>query len=286
MYHYSWFFLIPGVEHGEVLHALESLPGHQHAELANAHVIPAAWTVVLLLTLLAVMARSGLNAARAKGGVEQYVPADNASARNLMEIAVESLLGLAETVIGRRDIAIRYFPLLGTLFFYVLFSNLMGLVPGFLPPTSSISNNFAMAIVVFLVFNYAGFKENGLGYLKHIAGPVWWLAPVIFVLEGFSILVRPVTLSLRLYMNMFADHLLLGVFSDLVAYVIPAAFVGLGLFVCFVQAFIFTLLPTVYIALSTAHEGHDEHGSHDHAGHGHGGHDHGGHEHGGHAHAH
>lgn len=276
MYHWSWFFLIPGVEHGEVLHALESLPGHQHAELASAHAIPAAWTVVLLLTVLALLARSGLNAARAQGGTAQYIPADNASARNLMEIGVESLLGLAETVMGRRDLAIKYFPLLGTLFFYVLFSNLMGLIPGFLPPTSSISNNFAMALVVFVVFNYAGFKENGLGYLKHIAGPVWWLAPVIFVLEGFSILVRPVTLSLRLYMNMFADHLLLGVFSDLIAYVVPAAFVGLGLFVCFVQAFIFTLLPTVYIALSAAHEDHGDHGhGHEHgAGHGHAAHAH------------
>lgn len=262
MYHYSWFFLIPGVEDGAVLHGLESLPGHVHAELASAHAIPAAWTVFLLLTLLALAARSGLNSARARGGTAQYIPGDSASPRNIMEIAIESLLGLTETVIGRRDLAVKYFPLLGTLFFYVLFSNLMGLIPGFLPPTASISNNFAMSLVVFLVFNYAGFKENGMGYLKHIAGPVWWLAPVIFVLEGFSLFVRPVTLSLRLYINMFADHLLLGVFSDLVSYVLPMAFVGLGLFVCCVQAFIFTLLPTVYIALSTAHEGHDDHGGH------------------------
>ena len=130
-------------------------------------------------------------------------------------------------------------------------------MPGFLPPTASISNNFAMAIVVFLVFNYAGLKEDWKGYLGHIAGPVAALAPVLFVLESFSILLRPLTLSVRLYVNMFADHLLLGVATNIFDYVLPAALVGLGVFVSVVQAFIFMLLTVVYMSLALPH--HDPH---------------------------
>ena len=273
MYHFSWFFLIPGVEHGEVLHALESLPGHAHGELANAHVIPAAWTVFVILTIVALAARSGLNAARAKGGVEQYIPADNLGARNVMEILTSGLFNFCENIIGRRDLTMKYFPLLGGIFLYVFFSNFLGVIPGFLPPTSSISNNFAMALVVFLVFNYAGLKENGFNYIKHLAGPMPALAILIFPVEVLSLVLRPVTLSVRLYINMFADHLLLGVSSDLVPLIVPAGFVGLGMFVSMVQAFVFTLLTTIYIALSVAHEDHgdahaDDHGhghDHDHA---------------------
>ncbi|MCB9764708.1 MAG: F0F1 ATP synthase subunit A [Alphaproteobacteria bacterium] len=253
MYHYSWFFLLPGIEDGSAIESFLMV----HEEAAGAHAIPAAWFVVLILLVFSLAARSGLASARAQGGTLQYVPAANLGPRNVMELLIEGILNFAANVLNDRDLAVRYFPLFGTLFIYILFSNLLGLIPGFLPPTSSMSNNFAMAAVVFVVFNYAGFKEVGLGYLKHIAGPVAVLMPVLFVLESFSILVRPLTLAVRLYINMFVDHLLLGVATEIIPLVIPSALVGLGVFVSFVQAFIFMLLAVVYVALSVAHD--DDH---------------------------
>jgi len=259
MYNYSWFWLIPGVEHGEFLEAIhEHLPAWAvvHAETASAHAVPAAWAVVLICCLFAFVARAGLNSARAKGGIEQYVPAAGFSPRNMMEILLGAIWNFAAETLNSRDVATRYFPVFAAVFIYVLISNLMGLVPGFLPPTGSVSTNFAVALVVFLVFNWAGFKEAGFGYVKHMAGPVWWLAFFIFPVELFSMLIRPLTLAVRLYINMFADHLLLGVSTEMIAYVLPAAFVGLGSFVSFVQAFVFMLLTVVYVTLSVGDGDH------------------------------
>lgn len=273
MYHYSWFFLIPGIADGSAFKSLIATEG----ELHNAHVIPAAWFITLIILVISLMTNSALKAARARGGVEQYVPESKLSVRNVMELIVESVLGMTDNILHSREMTVRYFPLFGTLFIYILFSNMLGLIPGFLPPTSSVSNNFAMALAVWVTFNYAGVMANGVvGYFKHFLGPVKALALVMLAVEGFSVLiVRPITLSVRLYLNMFADHLLLGVMSDLVPILLPSALVGLGIFVAFMQAFIFTLLTVVYVSLATAHEGGD-----------HGAHDHGGHDHDGHAHAH
>lgn len=269
MYHYSWFFLIPGIADGSLFKGMITTEG----ELHNAHVIPAAWFVTLIILVISLMANGALKAARAKGGIEQYVPESSLSPRNVMEMIVESMLSMTDNILKSREMTLRYFPLFGTLFIYVLFSNMLGLIPGFLPPTSSVSNNFAMAIVVWVVFNYAGVQANGVvGYFKHFLGPVKALALVMLAVEGFSVLiVRPITLSVRLYLNMFADHLLLGVMSDLVPILVPAALVGLGLFVAFMQAFIFTLLTVVYVSLATAHEDHGDgaHGAHAHDGHAH-----------------
>jgi F-type H+-transporting ATPase subunit a len=255
-YHYSWFFEIPGVAEGAPLAAIHNagVPG-AHDELANFHVIPAAWLVFLGITALAFMARSGLVAARGRGGTEQYVPDAGLGPRNLMELVVEGLLNFMGTILHSREQCVKHLPLVGTIFLYILGSNLLGLIPGFLPPSSSMSNNLAMALVVFLVFNYEGIKEHGVvGYAKTLAGPIPALAIPIFAVETFSLLIRPLTLSVRLYINMFADHLLLGVFTDLTVLIIPSALIGLGTFVAFVQAFVFMLLTVVYIALATSHD--------------------------------
>jgi len=259
MYHYSWFWLLPGVEDGAPLEAIhEHLPSWMvnAQETHSFHAVPAAWATVLLCVLVGLVARAGLNKARARGGIEQYVPDATPSPTNLLEILIGSLLNFVETSLHNRDLAARYFPVIAAVFVYVLIGNLMGLVPGFLPPTGAVSTNFAVALVVFLVFNWAGLKEAGpKNYLKHMAGPVWWLWWFIFPVEFFSMLIRPVTLSWRLYINMFADHLLLGVASDLSqSIILPAAFVGLGTFVCFVQAFVFMLLTVVYVMLSVGDE--------------------------------
>ena len=103
------------------------------------------------------------------------------------------------------------------------------------------------------MYNYYGIKEHGFGYLRHFMGPVLFLAPLMVIIEFISHLVRPVSLSLRLFMNMTGDHMVLGVFTNLTHIIIPVVFVGLGIFVSFLQAFIFTVLSAIYIALSEAH---------------------------------
>ena len=260
MYHYSWFWMIPGVEHGAPLDGVHTsleaagAPAWtmSHGELANFHAVPAAWAVVIGVTVLAFLARQGIASARAQGGTAQYVPAANLGPRNLMELIVEALLNFMEQVLHSRAAAVKYLPLVGTIFIYILFSNLMGLIPGFLPPTAAMSNNMAIAVAV---FNWAGLKEHGLwGYIKTLGGPVPFMAPFIFLVETFSLFIRPLTLSLRLAINMFADHLLLGVFTDLIAFIVPSLLVGLGTFVAFVQAFVFMLLTVVYISLATSHD--------------------------------
>ncbi len=246
--HFSWFNLIPG---------LDSLGFLSEAGRHSAHIIPTAWLVLALLVGLALAARKGLMAARARGGVEQFVPSAGFEPRNLFEMGIEGMLSLFTSTLGSREQAIAYFPLFATLFIYILASNLIGLVPGFLPPSADMSNNLAMALVVFVVFNVAGFRKHGLGYLKHMLGPLLPLAPLIFVLEVLDILVRPLSLSLRLLGNMTGDHLVFGIFSQLVPVGVPALFLGVGMFVSFIQAFVFTLLSVVYVALAT--QPHEEH---------------------------
>jgi F-type H+-transporting ATPase subunit a len=137
--------------------------------------------------------------------------------------------------------------------------NLIGLIPGMVSPTTTVSVNVAIALIVFLSFNYYGIREQGLvNYLKHFAGPVWWLAPLLFPLEILSAVLRVLTLNLRLYWNITADHIVLGVFTELTKYVVPVIFYGLGTFVCFMQAFVFTTLTMVYIFLAVDH-GAEEH---------------------------
>lgn len=254
MYNFSWFFLLPGVEHGELLHTL----GVGDAEAAGEYAVYTAWVVFVIISIFAFAARAGLNSATGKGGTLQYVPDAGMGPRNVAEMLVDGILNFAENVLNSRDLAKRYFPLFGSVFVYVLVSNLLGLVPGFLASTGVISTNMAVALVVFVMFNYAGIKEIGIkAYLAHMAGPMLALMPFIFAVEFFSMLLRPLTLSVRLYINMFADHLLLGVSSFLTHGILaPAFFVGLGTFVSFVQAFVFMLLTVVYIALAVGDGDH------------------------------
>lgn len=254
MYNYSWFFGLAGVEHGEMLHAI----GVSDAEAGGEYAVYTAWVVFLIITVFAFSAKMGLKNATTKGGTLQYVPDANLGPRNVAELLVDGILNFAEGVLNSRDLAKRYFPLFGSVFVYVLVSNLLGLVPGFLASTGVISTNMAVAFVVFVMFNYAGIKEIGIkAYLAHMAGPMVALMPFIFAVEFFSMMLRPLTLSVRLYINMFADHLLLGVSSFLTHGILaPAFFVGLGTFVSFVQAFVFMLLTVVYIALAVGDGDH------------------------------
>lgn len=251
MYHWTWFYLIPGIENGTLIPTYLEVASH------STHVVPTAWFAVAILSVMALMANRGLAAARAKGGTLQYVPDDGLGARNLFEIYTAGMMNLIQDVLGSRQAVVTYLPLMGTLFIFILVNNLLGVVPGFLPATSEISTNTAMSLIIFIVFNAAGFKANGLGYLKHLLGPIMAIAPLMLVLETIGILVRPVSLSLRLFGNMNGDHTVFGVFSELIPIGVPAVFLGMGVFVSFIQAFVFTLLSVIYIALSVGD--HDDH---------------------------
>jgi len=208
-----------------------------------------------ILLLLGVRARGEL----AKDSA--VVPDEGLSARNVFELLVEAIGGLCDSVIGHG--AAKYVPLLSTFFIFILFCNFMGLLPGFTPPTSDFDITLALGVVSFLAFNYYGFKAQGVAYLKHFMGPILWLAPLMIVLELVGTLVRPVSLGLRLFGNLFGDHLVLEIFIGLTKVGIPVVFYMLGTLVAVIQAFVFTLLSMIYIALAVAH--HDEeHAEHAH----------------------
>jgi F-type H+-transporting ATPase subunit a len=155
---------------------------------------------------------------------------------------------------------IKYFPVIATFGILILISNLMGLVPGLMSPTASTSVTFALGISSFVYYNYIGIRENGLlGHLKHFAGPVAWLAFLMFPIELISNFVRPLSLGVRLFGNLFGDEQILGTISGLVPWIAPAIIMPLSLFVAFMQTFIFVLLSIIYIGeVSHAHD--EEHG--------------------------
>lgn len=206
--------------------------------------------VVLIVTTL--LARSQLLRVM-QGSSGGLVPDQKLTYRNFFEIIAESLYKLTETVIGHHDTP-TFYPIIGTLFIFIFASNLIGLIPGFQPATDNMNTTLALGVFVFLYYNYAGFKAHGAGYLKHFLGPVIGLAPLMVVIELASHLFRPLSLALRLRGNIMGDHIVLGVFSGLVPYLLPVIFYGLGVFVAFMQAFVFCLMTMVYISLSTSHD--------------------------------
>jgi F-type H+-transporting ATPase subunit a len=225
---FNWVGAIPG---------LGALPNHSVT----------ATLVAVLVLAIAWMARQQLAAAS-----DPLVPSGRPSARELFEVITSFVDDMSNGMMGRHGR--EFVPLLAAMFTFILFANLIGLLPGFTPPTDNFATTFGLGLVSFLAYNYFGFREHGIGYLKHFVGPVLWLAPLMILVEGLSHVFRPISLAIRLFGNMFADHLVLGIFTDLTKAVIPVAFYVLGAFVCVVQAFVFTVLSTVYIASAVAHD--------------------------------
>lgn len=187
------------------------------------------------------------------------IPDKGISFRNFFEFIGEFIYNLAKSVMGDK-MAKTYFPMLILFFLMIFISNIIGLIPGFLPPTDNFNTTLGMGAFVFLFYNWHGIRVQGLvGHIKHFMGPVWYLAPLIFVIELISHAVRPISLGLRLQGNMTGDHLVLTIFSDLIPYIVPIPFYVIGIFVCFMQAFVFTLLTMVYINLACEVHDHDDH---------------------------
>src|SRR5205085_5563290 len=158
---------------------------------------------------------------------------------------------------------LRYFPVVATFGILILVSNLMGLIPGFVAPTSAVSVTFALGITSFVYYNAIGIRENGLlGHLGHFAGPIVWLAPLLFVVELISNFVRPISLGVRLFGNMFSDEQVMTNISNLYPpytnFLLPVALMFLSVFVAFMQTFIFVLLSIIYIS-EVSHAPHEEH---------------------------
>jgi F-type H+-transporting ATPase subunit a len=226
---FNWTQLIPGV-------------GHEYAHVATLGIV----TVGMFAVGAAAKASLG------KGEVA-VVPASKFSLRGILEVLTEVVSGLADMVIGEHGK--HYVPFFTAVFFFILTNNLVGMIPGMTPATENINTTFGFGLLIFAFYNFQGIKENGFfAYMKHFMGPVMFLAPLMFVIELVSHMVRPFSLGLRLANVMMGDHTVLSVFLDLVPIGVPIPFYMMGLFVCFVQAFVFTLLSMVYVAFAIAHD--------------------------------
>ena len=198
------------------------------------------WLVMILLIVLALLVRSSI----------KLVPG---LLQNVFEPIIASIETMVEETMGHHGKA--YFPLIATIAFFILTSNLIGLIPGFYPPTANLNTNAAMALTVFAMTHIIGIKEHGMAYIKHFCGPVIWLAPLMIPIEMIGHLARPLSLTLRLFGNMYGHEIVLMIFFTLVPFIAPIPMMLMGVMVAFIQTFVFMLLAMIYIAgaLEEAH---------------------------------
>lgn len=180
-----------------------------------------------------------------------------------LEVSVLAVRNMIQDIIGPHGL--KYFPVVMTFAVLILVSNLMGLFPLFMSPTSATSVTFALGLSSFLYYNYIGISENGIfNHLKHLAGPIWWIAPLIFPIELISNLIRPFSLGIRLFGNLFADEKVLETLSGLAppyTWFAPILLFPLSAFVALIQTFVFILLSQLYLS-EVSHAPHDSHGAH------------------------
>ncbi|MGB8258845.1 MAG: F0F1 ATP synthase subunit A [Terracidiphilus sp.] len=181
-------------------------------------------------------------------------------AQQLTEMVHEFISGQANSIIGHGYQ--RFQAFVTCVFLFVLICNLMGLIPGIPAPTMSPVVPLGIAVCTFVYYNYHGVRVNGpIGYLKEFAGPIWWIAPLLFVIEIISHCARMMSLTIRLWANMFAGDLVTLVFFSLIPVGVPVLFLGLHLGVSIIQALVFTLLAMIYLGGAVAH-GHGEEHAH------------------------
>lgn len=193
-----------------------------------------------------------------KGKMSEDEPSQG---QQTLEVGVLAVRSMLEDIVGPHGL--QFFPVVMTFAVLILISNLMGLFPLFMSPTSATSVTFALGISSFLYYNAIGIKENGLfGHLKHFAGPIWWIAPLIFPIELISNLIRPFSLGIRLFGNMFADEKVMDTVSHLAPgktyWLVPVVLMPLSVFVAFIQTFVFILLSQLYLS-EVSHPPHDSH---------------------------
>jgi F-type H+-transporting ATPase subunit a len=174
------------------------------------------------------------------------------AAQHIAEMLHGMVSEQAESIIGHGYE--RFVPFVTVVFIFILLSNLLGLLPGFISPTAKAWVPLGIASLTFLYYQYQGVRANGLGYVKQFLGPVWWLAWLMLPIEVISHLARILSLTVRLYANMFAGDLVTLAFFSLVPLAVPVVFLGLHLGVSVIQAYVFMLLAMIYLGQATAHE--------------------------------
>jgi len=252
---FTWYVLLP--------HALQ--------EVIQMHTFFSV-LVMLFLFFFAVKAKAALVTAN-----DPLIPDGQLGTRNIAELLVGLIVSQSDAIVGKQGR--KYVPYFGSFFIFILFANLSGLLPGFSPPTSNLNTTLGLALVSFIGYNIIGMREQGGAYFKHFLGPMTSVPPsknilakfafflllilsasFFFILESISHVFRPVSLALRLFGNMMGDHTVIEVFIELTKVVIPVVFFLLGTLVSVIQAFVFTLLSMIYVALAVSHGHEEEHG--------------------------
>jgi F-type H+-transporting ATPase subunit a len=221
-----------------LLTALHVHPEYPQAPITNAVAMEV--LVVGFLLIVFIMVRSSLSV-ESPGGLQHMFEGINGF-----------IEGQSRDVIGHHSE--RFTPFLVTLGLFILIANLFGVVPGLESPTASPVVPLGCAICAFVYYQFQGFRASGVGYLKHFLGPMWWLSPLMLPLEIISHLARLMSLTIRLYANMFAGDMVTLVFFSLIPLAVPVVFLGLHIGVALLQAYIFVLLTTVYLAGAVATE--------------------------------
>jgi len=212
--------------------------GLEHFAHKYPHVIYS-WVVMAILIIFSMLAAKGI----------RMIPTKR---QNLFEIIISGIEDFMVDITGEEG---RWLlPLVATIFIYIFFSNLIGLVPGFFPPTASLNTTLSCALTVVVFTHFIGIKYHGIKYIKHFTGPVWWMIPLIFPIEIIGQLARILSLSFRLFGNMMGHEMVLVILFGLAGmFFAPLPIMALGIFVALVQAFVFFLLSIMYFAGAMAH---------------------------------
>ena len=244
-HHELWFTELLNNYLAAPAQAVLNLVGMQAADPARpwANFVAMEILVALIMVVLFALLRSSLSVDKPS------------KLQHVFELIYNFQRGQADEIIGHHD-GPKYVAFAGTLFIFVLFGNLIGVVPSFESPTMFAPVPAGCAMATFLVYNVLGFSSNGAGYLKHFTGPIPWLTPLMLPIEVISHLARPMSLTIRLYANMVAGEKVTLVFLALTYFLVPAVFMGLHVFVSLIQAFIFMVLTMIYIGGAVSHEEH------------------------------
>lgn len=197
------------------------------------------WLAMIILIVFAILATKSI----------QMIPG---KAQNVFEVVVGGMEEFMVDITG--DEGRWFFPLIGTLFLYIFTCNIIGLIPTFFPPTANTNTTLSCALVVFFFTHYIGIKYHGAKYIKHFLGPIWWLAPLMLIIELIGHFARILSLTIRLFGNMIGHELVLGILFVLAgAFLAPMPIMAMGIFVAFIQAFVFFLLSIIYFSGAMEH---------------------------------
>ncbi len=217
---------------------LLDLVGLGHFAHQHPHVLYT-WLVMLFLIVVGAIATKGISMIPTKG-------------QNFFELVIGGMEDFIVDITGEEGR--RFFPILATVFIYIFVCNLVGLIPGFYPPTANLNTTLSCALVVVIFTHVIGVMYHGPKYIKHFCGPIWWMIPIIFPIELIGHTARVLSLTIRLFGNMSGHELVLGILFMLAgAFFAPLPIMGLGIFVSLVQAFVFFLLSVMYFAGAMEH---------------------------------